>query len=142
MPRSLHALMLAAALLLSASQALAQQRPILVQGPPLRQACFADYMRLCRGVPFGGGRVLTCLNAQADQLSQTCFQALTVRGLAFAGAIKSCRADYERFCAGVPPGWGRGLVCMQSNAASLSPSCREALQRDGFLGRGDDEPLP
>lgn len=82
MARSLQTLTVAALLVLPASVAGAQQRPILVQGPPLRQACFGDYMRLCRGVPFGGGRVLTYLNAQADQLSQTCFQALTVRGLA------------------------------------------------------------
>lgn len=79
------------------------------------------------------GRVLNCLNANTDQLSQPCFQALTLRGLAYAGALKSCRADYERLCAGVPQGWGRGLQCMQRNAASLSPACHDALLRQGFL---------
>jgi hypothetical protein len=140
MPRTLTALILVWLLVLPASDARAQ-RLILTQGPPLRQACFSDYMTFCRGVPFGGGRVLNCLNANADQLSQTCFQALTARGLAYAGALKSCRADYERFCPGVPPGWGRGLQCMQSHVSELSSQCRTALQRDGFLDKGG-EPLP
>lgn len=140
MPRTLAALIFVSLLLLPHSDARAQ-RPILAQGPPLRQACFPDYMKFCRGVPFGGGRVLNCLNANADQLSQTCFQALTARGLAYAGALKSCRADYERLCPGVPPGWGRGLQCMQSHVEELSPQCRTALQRDGFLDEGGG-PLP
>lgn len=142
MPRLLAALVLAAALCVPVSEANAQRlirtQVIRTQGPPLRQACFADYMRFCRGVPLGGGRVLNCLNARTNELTQPCFQALTLRGLAYAGALKSCRADYERLCAGVPPGWGRSLQCMQRNAPSLSPPCHDALRRQGFLDDGSE----
>jgi hypothetical protein len=139
MPRFLAALILAVALPASSYPAEAQ-RLIRVQGPPLRQACFTDYMKFCRGVPLGGGRAINCLNENANQLSQRCFQALTVRGLAYAGALKSCRADYERLCAGVAPGWGRSLQCMRNSAPMLSPGCREALKREGFLDGGDSVP--
>ena len=122
--------------------ATAEAQPLIrTQAVPLRQACFADYMRFCRGTPFGGGRVLACLNGHADQLTQTCFQALALRGLAYAGALKICRPDYERLCAQVAPGWGRGLECMLANRQALSPTCREALNREGFLDEGR-EPLP
>ena len=133
MPRSLAILILAAGVVLSPAGAYAQGL-IRTQGVPLRQACIGDYMRFCRGVPFGGGRVLTCLNSRADELTQPCFQALALRGLAYAGALKMCRPDYERLCAKTAPGWGRGLECMLANAPSLSPQCRDALGKQGFLG--------
>jgi hypothetical protein len=136
---------LIAILVLLAVQALPSdayaERLIRAQGPRLRQACAGDYLRLCRGVPLGRGRALNCLNAQADQLSQACFQALAVRGLAYAGALKICRPDYERLCAGVAPGWDSGLQCMLENAPSLSPTCRDALSRQGVLD-GDPNAMP
>jgi hypothetical protein len=106
---------------------------IPVQVPPLREACAADYRRLCWGVPPGGGRIVLCLNAHADQLSQGCFQALTLHGLAYAGAFKACQPDYRLFCAGVPPGYGRGLQCLLNNAGALSPACRSALEGHELL---------
>jgi Cysteine rich repeat len=42
----------------------------------LRQACGFDFRRYCSGVPFGGGRVLACLQGNADRLSPRCGSAL------------------------------------------------------------------
>ena len=42
----------------------------------LRQYCGPDFRRYCRGVPFGGGRVLACLQGNADRLSARCGGAL------------------------------------------------------------------
>jgi Cysteine rich repeat len=42
----------------------------------LRQACGVDFRRYCSGVPFGGGRVLACLEGNADRLSPRCGSAL------------------------------------------------------------------
>jgi hypothetical protein len=106
------------------------------QAPGLRNACVGDYLRFCRGVLPGGGRIILCLNLNADQLSQACFQTLAQRGLEFAAALKACRADFERVCPGVPPGWGRGLACLLDSASRLSVSCRDALARHDLL----DEP--
>lgn len=110
-----------------------------VQTRGLGAACLPDYMRLCRGVPPGGGRIILCLNTRAEDLSQECFQALARRGLEFAAALKACRPDFERLCPNVPPGLGRGAACLAQNAAALSPPCREALSRHDVL---DDPPEP
>jgi hypothetical protein len=139
--RRLTALLLAAAaLLLAAPQALRAEGPIPVQVPNAREACLEDYRRFCQGVPPGGGRIVICLNAHADEISQRCFQALTVRGLAYAGALKACQLDYRLFCAGVPPGYGRGLQCLLGNAGALSPPCRSALEGHELLGPDAEGP--
>lgn len=38
--------------------------------------CRPEQQRLCAGVPAGGGRILSCLAANAQQLSPTCYEAL------------------------------------------------------------------
>jgi hypothetical protein len=43
-------------------------------------------------------------------------------------AIKqACRGDYQSYCGSVPPGGSAALQCLQSNAASLSAPCQQAL---------------
>jgi hypothetical protein len=37
-----------------------------------RQACKADYSRLCAGISPGGGRIRKCLNDNLDVLSEPC----------------------------------------------------------------------
>lgn len=44
-----------------------------------RQACAADYQRLCAAVSPGGGRVRKCLNDHFDGLSDACKQAVGAR---------------------------------------------------------------
>ncbi|MBR0840807.1 hypothetical protein JQ607_11465 [Bradyrhizobium liaoningense] len=39
----------------------------------------------------------------------------------------ACSADIRTLCAGVAPGGGRIIQCISSNAASLSPACKEVL---------------
>jgi hypothetical protein len=41
---------------------------------------------------------------------------------------QACDADYRSLCAGVQPGGGRIVACLQQNNAKLSQQCREALQ--------------
>lgn len=42
-------------------------------------------------------------------------------------ARSACGADIRTLCAGVQPGGGRIVQCIASNAASLSPGCRDVL---------------
>jgi hypothetical protein len=46
------------------------------QAMSLAQVCRNDYQRLCRDVQPGGGRILGCLSASAEKLSQACRGAL------------------------------------------------------------------
>jgi hypothetical protein len=41
------------------------------------QICGVEVRSLCAGVPFGGGRVITCLAANASSLSPSCYGALS-----------------------------------------------------------------
>jgi hypothetical protein len=41
------------------------------------QICGVEVRSLCAGVPFGGGRVITCLAANASSLSPGCYSALS-----------------------------------------------------------------
>jgi hypothetical protein len=41
------------------------------------QICGVEVRSLCAGVPFGGGRVITCLAANASSLSPSCYSALS-----------------------------------------------------------------
>lgn len=104
--------------------------------------CSTDYARLCPGVRPGGGRIIACLNAQAEKLSQPCFQALAQRGLAFAAALRLCRSDYERLCRDVPTGMGRVLACLLERFDQVSSNCREALSAHGFREPDDEAPRP
>ena len=38
-----------------------------------------------------------------------------------------CGAEFRQYCANVPLGGGRGIQCLESNAANLSPRCKGAL---------------
>jgi hypothetical protein len=39
----------------------------------------------------------------------------------------SCGADFQKLCAGVPLGGGRGIACLRSHAPDLTPGCKSAL---------------
>ncbi len=43
----------------------------------------------------------------------------------------SCRAEYRAYCSNVDIGGGRVVACLQSNAASLSPTCQSGLAELG-----------
>ena len=71
--------------------------------------------------------------------------ALAMVDLAFAqqptpaqqNAIRqSCRSDFQALCAGVQPGGSAALQCLEQNAASVSPGCRQALAAVGGGGSG------
>jgi len=41
-----------------------------------QKACHADAKRLCEGVPYGEGRIITCLQEHMDQVSPECKGAM------------------------------------------------------------------
>lgn len=44
------------------------------------------------------------------------------------GAMKACKSDRQKYCAGVEKGGGRVMACMKQHAADLSPGCKSAIQ--------------
>ncbi len=76
LPKNMIAVLAIAGLLAVAAPATAQQ-PAPAGGQVLKEACKNDYKTLCSGVKPGGGRIVACLQQQADKLSPGCKQALT-----------------------------------------------------------------
>jgi hypothetical protein len=48
-----------------------------------------------------------------------------------AAIRSSCRADYQKVCAGVPTGGQAALQCLEKNKAKVSASCQQALNAAG-----------
>ncbi|PSO15356.1 cysteine rich repeat-containing protein [Bradyrhizobium sp. MOS003] len=67
-------------------------------------------------------------------MSKLNFAAIVV-ALAFSGAASAqssdprgaCKADYDKFCAGIAPGGGRVVACLDAKRDQLSVSCKTAL---------------
>lgn len=48
----------------------------------LRSACASDIRAVCPGIQPGGGRILACVQANADKISQPCKNAIASAKLA------------------------------------------------------------
>jgi hypothetical protein len=98
-------------------------------------ACRADRELFCAGVPFGGGRVLKCLEAHASSLSDGCKRALG--SMAPAGgaappaggtsAQEACHDDAVKFCRDAAGNRAKMKACLQAHAGELSNGCKSAL---------------
>jgi hypothetical protein len=55
--------------------------------------------------------------------------------VAFSGAASAqssdtrgaCKADYDKFCAGIVPGGGKIIACLNAKRDQLSATCKAAL---------------
>jgi hypothetical protein len=98
-------------------------------------ACRADRERFCAGVPFGGGRVLKCLESHSSSLSDGCKQ--TLGNMAPAGgsappaggtsAREACHDDAVKFCRDAAGDRAKMKACLQAHAGELSSGCKSAL---------------
>lgn len=67
-------------------------------------------------------------------MSKSSFVAIALV-VAFSGGASAqssdprgaCKADYDKFCAGVAPGGGRVVACLNGKRDQLSDTCKAAL---------------
>lgn len=95
-------------------------------------ACRDDYRNFCPGVTPGGGRILSCLAENKEDLTPSCYKAFTV-----AAAIRSCTPDYHALCSHVPPGEDRAVQCLGDHADQVSETCSRALTAALSLHRNE-----
>jgi hypothetical protein len=65
---------------LAVSGMLAAAAPGVANAQAMLQACRGDYQSVCAGTKPGGGRILACLQEQADKLSAPCKDLLAKPG--------------------------------------------------------------
>ncbi len=127
--------MAVAALLLVGGRVAAQETLV----DSVKKACNTELTTFCKGVPMGEGRVLACLYAFEDKVSDKCVYAVwdaaaelerAVTALKFAAS--QCKGDYEKFCADVPLGQGRGMACLEKNEKDVSQACKDAIKQTGL----------
>ena len=127
--------MVVGALMLVAGQA--QAADTMIDG--LKKACNKELTTFCKGVNPGEGRVLACLYAFEDKVSDKCAYAVydaadqlekAVAALKFA--TTQCKDDLLKYCGDVEAGQGRGLACLKKNDKSVSQSCKDALKATGL----------
>jgi hypothetical protein len=133
------------------------KKPTDAQVSAIRSACRSDYQKVCAGLPTGGAPALQCLEKNKAKVSAPCQQAVnaasdgaaataapgTAAPAAAAPTVmvlrpmrpreelfvlrSACGADVRALCGGVAPGGGRIVRCLATQAASISPACRDVL---------------
>jgi hypothetical protein len=115
-------------------------QPTEAQLTTLRAACPRDYGTYCGNVPAGGAASLQCLEKNVASLSPQCKSA--VEAIAppkpaeptpeqLTALRSACPRDYGTYCGDVPAGGAASFQCLQKNVASLSPSCKSAVEAVG-----------
>lgn len=112
------------------STAAAAQGP--VQG--VLEACETEITTYCDQVTPGHGRMLSCMYAHEDKISDTCASSIVdladALDFMFANAseaIAICAADIEANCSSVEFGGGRVLSCLKENADRVSSDCQPVM---------------
>ena len=100
------------------------------------EGCKAELETYCKGVTPGEGRVIACLYAFSDKLSNRCEYAvydaasqLEQAVMALTYVANECRDDLKAFCSDVQPGEGRLFQCLSKNKDKVSARCNQA-QKD------------
>ncbi len=101
---------------------------VLSGGAAAQDVCRADVEKLCAGIPPGGGRISACLRANQGKLSEGCRTELASITRKVKEVGDACADDIASWCAGVKPGQGAILRCLQDNRATLTPSCQDVLR--------------
>ena len=90
-------------------------------------ACMKDAQRFCPTIPFGEGRVYTCLQARWMELSSACQNEIQQIQNRAAEINQACVTDLWQYCPNVAPGAGRLQACLVSRWDDLSSICRDKV---------------
>jgi hypothetical protein len=91
------------------------------------KGCDKELKTYCKDVTQGEGRVLACLYAFNDKLSNQCEYALYDAAVqlqravaALSYTVNECRDELTKLCSEVKPGEGRLLQCLDKNDAKVA----------------------
>lgn len=106
----------------------------LAAAPAVAQdACVDDVKRFCTDIAPGSGKIVECLRANEHRLTGACRDRLEANARRTRVLVeqfgRACRSDVEALCAGVEPGSGRVVACLDQHQLELSPSCAAEMAR-------------
>jgi hypothetical protein len=96
--------------------------------------CASEIEQYCSQVVPGNGRLVACFFAHEDKLSGQCQYALYDASAQLEHAVSAlnylasqCKADIDAHCAGIQPGEGLILECLDKKSESVSSKCTQAI---------------
>lgn len=92
-------------------------------------ACQQDMQTFCGSVEPGEGRLMKCMKENEAKLSPACKAQRDKMKAAMKDIKEACHDDYEKFCADVKPGKGRGMKCMKEHKDELSQTCKDEMMK-------------
>ena len=102
----------------------------------IQDACSPDVTKFCSQVTPGEGRLVLCMMAHEDKVSDKCDHALYSATRNIERAIdrieqtaEACWPDIEKQCSETAPGGGRVAQCLVAKKASLSKECVAAIDK-------------
>jgi Cysteine rich repeat len=97
-------------------------------------ACSDDLKKYCSTVTPGEGRLILCMQAHEDKISEKCDFALFDASRKINRALDRidraadiCWGDIEKYCSNIPEGGGRILQCLSGQKTSLTPACQTEI---------------
>lgn len=106
----------------------------------IQNSCNADAKSFCNTVTPGDGRMIFCMLAHEDKISDKCADTLLevsdniqLAVSNIARAAEACSQDIDKVCNGVEAGGGRVAQCLIDNQPKLSSPCRAEVA--GFQAR-------
>lgn len=102
--------------------------------------CAKELKDFCSTVSPGKGRLVACMKAHGDKLSDHCIFALnradfrlSTSALALRYVALQCKPDVLKYCPKVNIGDGRVLGCLAENKSKLGKDCNIALKDVGAI---------
>ena len=122
-------------MLLGGIAAAQQKGPVQTAVETALVGCEKEFNSYCKNVTPGEGRLLACLYAHGDKLSNRCEYALYDAAAQLERAITAlsylaneCRDDLKKHCSAIKPGEGRLLECIAKKKDAVSNRCKNAIK--------------
>ncbi len=93
--------------------------------------CSEDVKKFCADIQPGGGRLHDCMKSHESELSAVCRDRMNADDRKAKKLVSefgaSCQRDTQEFCAGLLPGGGRIIQCLDEHQMDLSSGCRNEV---------------
>ena len=101
-------------------------------------ACESEIKKYCSNVTLGDGRLLACMYAHEDKVSDKCDAAIAEAAdqldwflSRMREAIAQCAPDIKKHCTGVNLGEGRVFACLMLKKSELADGCGKFVDSVG-----------